>query len=172
MSRRPLEAAALEYISLFNRKLGEYGSAAAYAAVFLITIYDVGMRYFFSSPTVWGLELVIAIAAIHYVLAGAHALGEDKHVRIDVIYNLFPLRVRMVLDVVSYVLAICFLAIIVYYGSKQALPSIRSGETSGGGWNSHAPMLMKTAIPVGAMLMVLEAVNRLKLAMGRLSREW
>ncbi|MEW5424863.1 TRAP transporter small permease subunit [Amorphus sp. 3PC139-8] len=162
----------MNYISLFNRKLGEYGSAAAYVAVFLITVYDVGMRYFFHSPTVWGLELVIAIAAVHYVLAGAYALGEDKHVRIDVIYNQFPARVRMILDIVSFILTICFLAVIIYYGSKQAIPSIRSGETSGGGWNSHAPMVMKTAIPVGATLMLLEAVNRLKIAVGRISREW
>ncbi|MBJ3778491.1 TRAP transporter small permease subunit [Acuticoccus mangrovi] len=162
----------MRYISLFNRKLGEYGSIAAYLAVFLITVYDVGMRYFFDSPTVWGLELVIAIAAVQYVLAGAYVLGEDKHVRIDVIYNWFPPRARMVLDVVAYVLSIAFLAVIVYYGSKQAIPAIRSGETSGGGWNSHAPTIMKTAIPVGAALMILECVNRLKIAIGRLSREW
>ncbi|WP_224407270.1 TRAP transporter small permease subunit [Afifella sp. IM 167] len=162
----------MEYISLFNRKLGEYGSMAAYFAVFVITVYDVGMRYFFQSPTVWGLELVIAIAAVHYVLAGAYVLGEDKHVRIDVIYQTLPSRARMVLDVVAILLSMIFLAVVVYYGAKQALPAIRSGETSGGGWNSHAPMIMKAAIPCGATLMILECTSRLKLAIGRIAREW
>ena len=162
----------MDYISLFNRKLGEYGSIAAYSAVFVITVYDVGMRYFFNSPTVWGLELVIAIAAVHYVLAGAYVLGEDKHVRIDVIYQTLPQRARLVLDVVAIVLSMIFLAVVAYYGAKQALPAIRNGETSGGGWNSHAPMIMKAAIPCGATLMILECISRLKLAVGRLSHEW
>jgi len=162
----------VKYISLFNRKLGEYGSIVAYLAVFVITVYDVGMRYFFNAPTVWGLELVIAIAAVQYVLAGAYVLGEDKHVRIDVIYNGLPRKARMVLDVVAIVLSMIFLAVVVYYGAKQALPAIRSGETSGGGWNSHAPMIMKAAIPCGAALMILECTSRLKLAIGRLSHEW
>lgn len=162
----------LSIISTFNRKLGEYGSAAAYIAVFVITIYDVGMRYFLDAPSVWGLELVIAIAGMHYVLAGAYTLAEDKHVRIDVVYNLFPARTRYMLDVLSCLLTILFLGIVVYYGSAQAYPSLKSGETSGGGWDSHAPMFMKLAIPVGATLMILESLNKLKIACGTLRNEW
>ncbi|MCF8479641.1 MAG: TRAP transporter small permease [Rhodospirillum sp.] len=162
----------MEYISLFNRKLGEYGSIAAYFAIFIITVYDVAMRYFFNSPTVWGLELVITIAAMHYVLAGAYVLDEDMHVRIDVIYNLLPRKARLVMDVVAIGLSMIFLAVIFYYGGEQALPAIQNGERSGGGWNSHAPMLMKAAIPCGAALMILTCVGRLKIAIGRLSHEW
>lgn len=160
------------YISLFNKKLGEYGSAIAYLAVFAITVYDIGMRYFFNAPTVWGLELVTAVAGVHYVLAGGYALEQDSHVRIDVIYKLLPQRVQMIMDVVSYVLILVFLGIVIYYGFQQAYPAIQTGETSGGGWDSYAPTVMKTAIPVGGTLMALQAISCLKRAIGRLRHEW
>ncbi len=96
-----------------------------------------------------------------YILGGAQAIQDDGHVRIDVIYQLFSPRVRRVMDILSYLLMICFLSIVVYYGTLQAHTSWLTGETSGAGWNSHAPMYMKMAIPVGAALMVLQSVQKL-----------
>lgn len=146
----------MRFISALNQKIGDYASLA-YIVVFLIMIYDVAARYYFSSPTVWGLELIIALVGIHYVLAGAHALKNRTHVRIDVIYNLLPRRVRQYMDVLSNFLIISLMLIITYYGIEQALPAIEIGERSGAGWNSLAPTYMKVAIPVGAVLMALQA---------------
>lgn len=148
----------MHHITNFNRLLGEVSSVLVYSAVFLITILDVALRYFFNSPTIWGLELVIAIAGVHYLLAGPAAQATDAHVRIDAIYNVLPKRVQRIMDVVSNLLAFVFLAIVFWYGIKQAWPAIQTGETSGGGWDSHAPTVMKAAIPLGAGLMCLQAI--------------
>jgi len=150
----------MNFVSELNRRVGELTSLF-YLAVFAVTIYDVVLRYFFNNPTIWGLELVIALAALQYILGGAQAIQDDAHVRIDVIYQLFSPRVRRVMDILSYLLMICFLSIVVYYGTLQAHTSWLTGETSGAGWNSHAPMYMKMAIPVGAALMVLQSVQKL-----------
>lgn len=149
---------SLRHITTFNRLLGEGSSVLVYSAVFVVTILDVALRYFFNSPTVWGLELVIAIAGVHYLLAGPAAQATDAHVRIDAIYNILPKPVQRVMDVVSNLLALVFLAIVFWYGIEQAWPAIQTGETSGGGWDSHAPTIMKAAIPVGAGLMCLQSI--------------
>lgn len=159
-------------ITKFNRILGNSASVAVYSAVFLITILDVGLRYFFNSPTVWGLELVIAIAAIHYMIGGASAQAEKMHVRIDAIYNILPTRAQRVMDVVSNLLSLIFLAIIVWYGVQQAWPAIQTGETSGGGWDSYAPTFMKAAIPLGAALMALQSIVDMTQSIRRLRDEW
>lgn len=125
--------------------------------IFAITIYDVAMRYLFASPTIWGLELVIALAGIQYVMGGAQALKDDAHVRIDFIYQLLPKRVQAVMDVISTLVIMALLGIIIFYGYRNAQISWMRGETSGAGWNSHAPMIMKMAIPLGAALMFLQA---------------
>lgn len=144
-------------IGTISQKLGDY-SALFYLAVFGITIYDVAVRYFFNSPTIWGLELVIALAGIHYMLGGASAIKNNAHVRIDVIYRMLPLRLQKVMDVFAYLATAVFLGIIVYYGYEQAYPAFVGGETTGAGWNSHAPVWMKVAIPAGAAVMLLQAL--------------
>lgn len=162
----------MHYITKFNRLLGDISSILIYSAVFIITILDVALRYFFNSPTIWGLELVIAIAGVHYLLAGPAAQANDAHVRIDAIYNILPARVQRIMDILSNVLAFVFLAIVFWYGIKQALPAIQVGETSGGGWDSHAPTVMKTVIPVGAGLMCLQAIAGAVSSVRRLRNEW
>ncbi len=150
----------MKLISEINKRVGEFVSLF-YLAVFAITVYDVVARYFFNSPTVWGLELVVALAGLQYILGGAQAIRDDAHVRIDVIYRLFSPRTRRVMDILSSALMIIFLSIIVYYGFMQAQTSWMRGETSGAGWNSHAPMYMKMIIPAGAFLMVLQSIVQL-----------
>ncbi len=147
----------MRFVSNLNQKIGDYASAI-YFVVFVVMIYDVAVRYIWHTPTIWALEFVIMAVGIHYVISGAHAIKNNTHVRIDVIYNLLPVHVRHWMDVLAHVMAIIYLSIIVYYGFEQALPAIEMGERSGGGWNSLAPTYMKIAIPVGAALMVLQSV--------------
>ena len=153
-------------IETVSQKLGDY-SSLVYLVVFAVTIYDVTLRYFFNAPTIWGLELVIALAGVHYLLGGAAAVKNDAHVRIDFIYRLLPDRAKRVMSILAHLLSLCFLLAIVYYGSQQAWTSVLGGERTGAGWNSRAPMIMKLAIPVGAGLMALQVL----VLLGRSLRE-
>lgn len=147
-------------VDTISQKMGDWTSMF-YLVVFAVTIIDVFMRYFLNAPTVWGLELVIALAGIHYMLAGAAAVKNDSHVRIDFIYRLLPPKVQRIMTVIAYGLTLVFLAVIVIYGWNQAAVSVAAGETTGAGWNSHAPMWMKIAIPAGAALMILQVLVEL-----------
>jgi TRAP-type C4-dicarboxylate transport system permease small subunit len=161
----------MHLISAFNQKLGDY-SSLVYLIVFGVTIFDVICRYFLNSPTLWALELIIALAGIHYVLAGAHAIKNNGHVRIDVIYNILPARVRLCMDVLAYLLMLSFLLIVAYYGYEQAYPAVMIGELSGAGWNSLAPTFMKAAIPIGAGLMTLQTLVSLTNTVKEIRHEW
>jgi len=150
----------MRFISDLNQKLGDC-AALLYVVVFVVMVYDVVARYLFAGATVWGLELVIALAGIQYVLAGAHAIKNDMHVRIDVIYTLLPAAVRRCMAMLSYLLSFIFLAIVAIYGYQQAAEAVAIGERSGAGWNSLAPTWMKVAIPIGALLMALQCLVQL-----------
>ncbi|MFG1361467.1 TRAP transporter small permease subunit [Xanthobacter pseudotagetidis] len=147
----------------FDRASAAFSDAIAwiYFIVFLITAYDVAARYIFNAPTVWGADLVIALAGIHYMLSGAGALQRGDHVRIDVIYNLLPGRLKYLSDIASDLIIIAVLVALVWFGVAQALPSIHDFETTGTAWNAPTPMVMKIAIPVGAALMLAQAVVNL-----------
>ena len=147
----------------FDRASAAFSDAIAwiYFAVFLITAYDVAARYIFNAPTVWGADLVIAIAGIHYMLSGAGALERGDHVRIDVIYSILPKCLKFLSDIASDIIIIAVLVALVWFGIAQALPSIHDLETTGTAWNAPTPMIMKIAIPVGAALMLAQAVVNL-----------
>jgi len=145
---------------LFDRASAAFSDAIAwiYFAVFLIVAYDVAARYVFNAPTVWGADLVIALAGVHYMLSGAGALQRGDHVRIDVIYNILPARAKIVADVAADLVIIVTLMALVWFGIVQALPSVHDWETTGTAWNAPTPVVMKLAIPIGAALMLVQAL--------------
>lgn len=147
-------------MKLFDRAIAAFSDSIAwiYFAIFLITSYDVAARYIFNAPTVWGADLVIALAGVHYMLSGAGALQRGDHVRIDVIYNLLPARARAYSDVASDLIIIAVLIALIWFGTIQAIPSVQDFETTGTAWNAPTPVVMKLAIPIGAALMLAQAV--------------
>ena len=137
------------------------GIAWVYFVVFVMTAFDVGARYIFNSPTVWGADLVIALAGMHYVLSGAGALQRGDHVRIDVIYNMLPARAQFLSDIASDIIIMIVLVALIWFGIAQALPSLHDFETTGTAWNAPTPVFMKLAIPIGAALMLVQAIINL-----------
>ncbi len=150
----------LRSIDSFNARFGDL-IAWVYFVVFAITLFDVAARYVFNSPTSWGADLVIAICAMHYALSGAMALQRGDHVRIDLVYNLFPGWIRRLCDVVAGLVIIALMLALIWFGWQQAAPAIRVWETTGTSWNAPTPVFMKLAIPVAGVLMLLQAVVNL-----------
>ncbi len=150
-------------MKLYDRFSAGFSDAIAwiYFGVFLIVTYDVVARYVFNAPTVWGSDLVLCIAGVHYMLSGAGALQRGDHVRIDMIYNQLPARARYVSDVIADLIIIAVLAALIWFGLAQALPSLHDWETTGTAWNAPTPVVMKLAIPVGAALMLVQAIVNL-----------
>jgi len=46
----------------------------------VITLFDVGLRYFFQSPTLWARELVALLFGPMWMLTGAYLLITDEQV--------------------------------------------------------------------------------------------
>jgi TRAP-type mannitol/chloroaromatic compound transport system permease small subunit len=70
----------------------------------LSVVYEVFVRYVLNSPTVWAFDMMIQMYGALFLMCGAYALAQDTHVRADVIYRLFPVRVQAGLDFVLYFL--------------------------------------------------------------------
>lgn len=149
----------MAFVTRFNLMLGAV-SSWSYGLVFLLTIYEVFVRYFLHSPTIWSLELSLIIVGVGYTMGGVKSTVARSHLRIDVFYNRCPERVQRVLDVFISLITIGFLAAVVWAGGLQALSSIELGEHSGSAWNSTLPMIQKILIPIAATLMLIqESVN-------------
>ena len=124
--------------------------------------YEVFVRYVLNSPTVWAFDMMIQMYGALFLMCGAYALAQDTHVRADVIYRLFPVRVQAGLDSVLYFLFF-FPGIIalVYYGYEIASDSWRWKEVS---FNSPASIqiyFFKSLIPLSGGLLVIQGIAEL-----------
>ncbi|MGA9408993.1 MAG: TRAP transporter small permease subunit [Roseobacter sp.] len=136
--------------------------------------YEVFVRYVLNSPTVWAFDMMVQMYGALFLMCGAYALAQDTHVRADVVYRLFPVKVQAGLDFVLYFLFF-FPGIIalVWYGYEIASDSWRYKEVS---FNSPASIqiyFFKSLIPLAGGLLAIQGVAELvRCVMAMRSGQW
>lgn len=124
--------------------------------------YEVFVRYVLNAPTVWAFDMMVQMYGALFLMAGAYALAQDSHVRGDVVYRLFPVRVQATIDFILYVVFFFpgMLALF-WFGAEIASDSWRYKEVS---WNSPARIQIyyfKTLIPVAGGLLILQGISEI-----------
>jgi TRAP-type mannitol/chloroaromatic compound transport system permease small subunit len=101
----------------------------------MITItYEVICRYAFNAPTVWAYDMAYMIGGTMMALGMGHVLKEQGHVRVDMLYERFPPRLRLGIDLVMTALFFFpITAFFVYVSWQYALLAWVRGERSGYG---------------------------------------
>ena len=124
--------------------------------------YEVFVRYVLNAPTVWAFDMMIQMYGALFLMCGAYALAQDTHVRADVLYRLFPVKVQASLDFLLYFLfffpGILALA---WYGWEIAADSWRYKEVS---FNSPASIqiyFFKSLIPLSGILLTIQGIAEL-----------
>lgn len=128
----------------------------------LSVTYEVFVRYVLNSPTVWAFDMMVQMYGALFLMAGPYALSQDGHVRADVVYRLFPIRVQASIDFFLY-LVFFFpgMLALFWYGAEIASDSWRYKEVS---WNSPARIqvyFFKTLVPVAGGLLILQGIAEL-----------
>ncbi|MFP5390484.1 MAG: TRAP transporter small permease subunit [Gammaproteobacteria bacterium] len=143
-----------------NDRIASVVSWALLAAV-IICAGNAVVRYALSTSSNAWLEIQWYLYAAMFMLASAHTLRRDEHVRIDVVVGRFSKRTQVWIDLFGFLfflLPICLL--ILWYGVPYALLSLQSGEMS-----SNAGGLIvwpaKLLVPLGFALLVLQAVSEI-----------
>ena len=124
--------------------------------------YEVFVRYVLNKPTVWAFDMMVQMYGALFMMAGAYALAQDTHVRGDVLYRLFPIRMQASIDFLLYLIFFFpgMLALF-WFGMEIAQDSWRYKEVS---WNSPARIqvyFFKTLIPLAAGLLLLQGLSEL-----------
>lgn len=128
----------------------------------LCVSYEVFVRYVLNSPTVWAFDMMVQMYGALLLMAGPYALAQDTHVRGDVLYRLFPVKVQARIDFILY-LIFFFPGILAlfWFGWEIAADSWRYKEVS---WNSPARIqiyFFKTLIPLAGFLLIVQGFAEL-----------
>jgi len=76
-----------------------YWFAVGIVAAAVILLLEVFLRYVMGSPTLWAHETTIFLCSMAFVFGGLYCTGRNKHIRVVLIYDHLPPRLRRAADV-------------------------------------------------------------------------
>ena len=88
------------------------------AAIIVITIASVFMRYLFSAPFAWTEEVCLAGFAWFTFMGAGSAIRKRSVVSLDFFYELMPNAAKKIVKVCTTLLCFVAYAFIIYYGFK------------------------------------------------------
>jgi len=88
---------------------------------------DIILRYFFSCPIHWMLQVSAYCLLGMTLLCSAWVLKEEGHVKIDIVLNRLNPRTRSLLNTITSILSAIVFLIIAFYGAKVTLYHFQIG---------------------------------------------
>lgn len=120
-----------------------------------ITVYEVAARYLFGSPTIWAHELTIILCSLAFAVGGAYVQQADEHIRVTILTESMPLRIRSALQLLGSAAGAIFLAGVIVGGYRDAWEALSGWQTTQTAFNSPMPAIVKPAVLAMALLMIL-----------------
>lgn len=144
-------------VTRLNSLLGVWILSYLVIVMVVLLLFEIVARYVFSSPTIWASEMTQMVFGAYVILSGGFLLVRKGHINVDIFYDRLGERGKAAVNIVTCFLFFAFVAVILKEGWMMAEESWAMGETSFSAWNPPVWPL-KIAIPVGAILLLLQGV--------------
>ena len=123
-------------------------------------VYEVFARYAFDAPTMWAYDATFMLYGTHFMLGAAFALAKGAHIRTDLFYRLWSVRVQAAVDLTIY---------LVFFFPGIGLFLWVSADFAAKSWEQSeriitSPWLpivypFKTVIPMTAALLLIQGIS-------------
>jgi len=125
-----------------------------------IMIWEIVMRYFFNSPSLWAYEISLFVYGAYIVLGGAYTHLAGGHVNVDIIWGQLSRRGQAILDILTSTFAFLFLGVLFWVSLQITINSWQIGETTMSHWKPiYYPL--RTTLPVGCFLFLMQVFAKL-----------
>lgn len=140
-----------------------FSRVAMWAPAFIVAImfYEVVMRYLFVKPTLWVNEMSLWVAGFVYVTAGLYSMQQRSHIRIFILYDMAPLWLRRIFDLLSALCVLVFVFAVVWGGFGEAAAKFWRWETFGTAFDPPIPATNKPLVLVTLLVLALQVVSNL-----------
>ena len=160
VKRAPMEIdeyPAIDRIAMFIGRV----TMLLIAIVVCVMMYEVILRYVFERPTLWANEMSLWLAGFVFILAGFYAMQQRSHIRIYLLYDMFPRAMQRICDTVSTVLIVGFAFFLVYGGYGEAKAKMLRWETFGTAFDPPIPATLKPLVLIVVTLVAIQSVLNL-----------
>ncbi|HFD80365.1 MAG TPA: TRAP transporter small permease subunit [Gammaproteobacteria bacterium] len=150
----------------FADRVGHFAAWAALGLV-LVTFAVVVLRYLFQIGWIAMQESILYLHASLFLLGAAYTLRHDGHVRVDIFYRDFSPRARALVNLCGallLLLPVCSFLLWVSWDYVSMAWALREGSPEAGGL--PYVYLLKTLIPVAAVLLILQGIAQALASLG------
>ncbi|MFZ1885099.1 MAG: TRAP transporter small permease subunit [Rhodoplanes sp.] len=143
------------------RRIGEW-SSWIWTILMLLIVIQVVQRYVIGLGSIQMEETQWHLYAIGFMLGLGLAEMRERHVRIDVVAEQFPVRVRLWIEMIGLVFFLLPLCIfVIWWSIPYVIESWQSGEISAAPGGLPYRYLLKGIITIAFILLAMTAVSRL-----------
>jgi TRAP-type mannitol/chloroaromatic compound transport system permease small subunit len=140
------------------KRIGDAASLVILLIMALVT-YEVIARYAFNAPTSWAWPMNKQLFGVFVLIAGGYALVRNSHIRIEMLYERFPQRVKIVVRWLTLFAAASFLGTLLWKSTVMAIEAWETKEVATGVFK--LPLYpLKMCMPIGAALFLLGCIDR------------
>ncbi|MGF1528278.1 MAG: TRAP transporter small permease subunit, partial [Candidatus Competibacterales bacterium] len=147
----------LKYLELFLEGGGRLGAGLVIALVLLVSA-NVLLRYLFRIGSVWSQELEWHLLVPIALLGCCYTLAKGEHVRVDVLYERFPPKLKALVDLSAALVLLAVASLLIHFALPYVAQSYRTLEGSPDPGGLPARYLLKGLLPVGFALLWLQAL--------------
>lgn len=116
-------------VERINQLLG-YFSGLGILAMGIILFYEVIVRYFFNSPTIWAQEVSVYLFIWTMLAGAAYTLQVGKHVRIDLLIIRFSEKTQTFLEFLTSIFGMLFSGFVTYQGWNMLKATLKYHKLS------------------------------------------
>jgi TRAP-type mannitol/chloroaromatic compound transport system permease small subunit len=159
-----------ELLKSIRRIVAAGGALAALVflpGLILVSIFDITTRRFLQSGSTPLQELAWHFFFACVMFGIGHTYLRDNHVRVDILRERLPAHLKARLErvlLLTLLLPLCL--VLFWFGARMAWLSYLQGEGSRAALGLSARWIVKSALPVGALLLFLAGCYRLARPMG------
>ena len=136
-----------------------------------LVLIIVVLRYGFNTGAIAAQESVQYLHATVFMLGAAVTLGADQHVRVDIFYRGFSARQKAWVNILGHIVFTLPVCGLIGWGSLDyVLDSWSAREASPEPGGLPFVFLLKTLIPVMALLLALQSLAQCRRALSALQR--
>ncbi len=147
-------------ISRFSQFSG-LAIAQLYLIIAAITLWEVFSRYALEAPTQWAFEMVMVLCATAWMISAGYVTYKNRHIGITVFYLMAGERTKWRLDLFAMLVGVIAVFLLTNDSAERALAALSNVERAGTAFNSPEPMMLKTALFVGAAIYLLQILVNL-----------
>lgn len=123
----------------------------------IITTVEVVSRYVFNYPTMWVWPINRQLFGIFILFAGIYAMSKEDHIRVEILYDHFPPRLKFIARWIAMGAFTCFMVALILQGARMGWNALMAGERLSGAF--PIPLYpLKMLIPIAAVLFLLEGI--------------